>query len=112
MLTRIPVHFHRRQKQFERLQVSPIIELRDGEIFRIRSSYFTMAPHRVPFAEMEQWYRAYNRFTDVANEPGHQYRFRLHVGDFLMYDNFRMLHARTGFVGSRWVRGIYFNEAV
>ena len=112
MLTCIPVHFHRRQKKFERLQVAPIIELRDSEIFRVRSSYFTMAPHRVPFAEMEQWYRAYNRFIDVANEPRHQYRFRLHAGDFLMYDNFRMLHARTGFVGSRWMRGIYFNEAV
>ena len=111
LLTRIPVHFHRRQKQFERLQVSPIIELRDGDVVRIRSSYFTMAPHRVPFAEMEAWYRAYNRFAEICNVPRHQYRFRLHAGDFLMYDNARMLHARTGFSGARWVRGIYFNEA-
>ena len=110
MLARLPVRFHRQQKQFERLQTAPIIELRDGDIFRVRSSYFTMAPHRVPFAEMEQWYRAYNRFVAVTNIPRHQYRFRLAAGDFLVYDNFRMLHGRTGFVGARWVRGVYFNE--
>ena len=111
LLTRIPVRFHRRQKAFERLQIGPIVELRNGEPFRVRSSYFTMAPHRVPFAEMEAWYRAYNRFAALTNDPCHQYRFLLQAGDFLMYDNYRMLHARTGFRGARWVRGVYFDEA-
>jgi gamma-butyrobetaine dioxygenase/trimethyllysine dioxygenase len=68
-----------------------------------------MAPHQVPFEQMESWYRAYNRFTRLVGSPQHQYRFGLRAGDFLMYDNFRMLHARTAFAGARWVRGIYFN---
>jgi alpha-ketoglutarate-dependent taurine dioxygenase len=109
-LTRVPVHFHRRQQHFERLHVSPLIELRGGSLVRIRSSYFTMAPQRLPFAEMESWYRAYTRFAAITNDPRHQYRFRLEAGDFVLYDNFRMLHARTGFVGARWVRGVYFND--
>ena len=37
--------------------------------------------------------------------------FRLEAGDFLLYDNWRMLHARTSFTGARWVRGVYFDEA-
>ncbi len=110
MLTRVAVRFHRQQKQFTRLQAAPIIEVRNQELFRIRSSYFTMAPHHVPFAEMEPWYRAYNHFVAITNAPRHQYRFRLGAGDFLMYDNFRMLHARTSFIGARWVRGVYFND--
>ena len=109
LLTTVPVRFHRVQQQFESLKVAPVIEVRGGEFFRVRSSYFTMAPHRVPFALMESWYSAYNRFARLVGSPQHQYRFALHAGDFLMYDNFRMLHARTAFVGARWVRGVYFN---
>jgi gamma-butyrobetaine dioxygenase len=69
-----------------------------------------MAPHRLPFAEMEAFYRAYDRFARIVRDPRHQYRFSLRAGDFLVYDNHRMLHARTGFTGRRWVRGIYFDS--
>lgn len=111
LLTRVKVRFLRQQKNFTKELLAPIVELRDGEIHRIRSSYFTMAPHKVPFAEMEAWYRAYNRFADLVNDPRHQYRFLLQEGDFLLYDNFRMLHARTQFEGPRWMRGVYFDQA-
>lgn len=111
MLTRVRVRFHRRQKAFERLVVAPVVELRDGAVHRIRSSYFTMAPHRLPFAEMTEWYRAYAAFTNLVSDPRRHYRFRLGRGDFLVYDNHRMLHARTAFEGARWVRGIYFDRA-
>jgi gamma-butyrobetaine dioxygenase/trimethyllysine dioxygenase len=110
LLTHIGVRFHRQQKKFERLVISPVIEIEGETIVRIRSSYFTMAPHRVPFEQMEQWYRAYNRFAEIVNDPRHQYRFLLRAGDFLLYDNHRMLHARTGFTGARWLRGVYFNQ--
>lgn len=109
LLSRVPVRFHRRQKAFERLQISPIVELAAGEVRRIRSSYFTMAPHRVPFEEMAAWYRAYNTFARLVADPRYHYRFRLESGDFLIYDNHRMLHARTSFEGPRWLRGVYFD---
>lgn len=109
MLTTVPVRFHRIQKRFESLKIAPIIELRDGTFYRVRSSYFTMAPQQLPFEQMESWYRAYARFTRLVRTPGHHYRFALRAGDFLMYDNFRMLHARTAFSGPRWVRGVYFS---
>ena len=38
------------------------------------------------------------------------YRFLLNAGDYLLYDNHRMLHARTAFRGARWLRGIYFDR--
>jgi gamma-butyrobetaine dioxygenase/trimethyllysine dioxygenase len=110
LLTTVPVVFHRQQKAFERRLVSPMIELRDGGFFRVRSSYFTLAPHRIPFETMEPWYRAYARFTRLVRDPRHQLRFKLEAGDALLYDNARMLHARTGFQGARWVRGVYFDR--
>ncbi len=108
VLTTTPVDFHRRQAAFERRVVSPILS-KAGDPFLVRYSYFTMAPLRLPFAKMEDFYRAYDRFARIVRDPKHQYRFTLRAGDFVLYDNHRMLHARTAFVGRRWVRGIYFD---
>ncbi|WNG37409.1 gamma-butyrobetaine dioxygenase [Archangium violaceum] len=111
LLRTVPVTFHRKQKSFERVLVSPLLDFDAPGGFRIRYSYFTLAPHRRPFSEMEAWYRAYNRFARLVRDERHQYRFHLGAGDFLVYDNWRMLHARTAFTGSRWVRGVYFDAA-
>jgi len=111
LLSTVPIRFHRVQKSFEKLHVSPLLEVRSGALFRVRSSYFTMAPQMLPFERMEAWYRAYQRWERLVAEPNHSYRFRLGAGDFLLYDNWRMLHARTSFRGARWVRGVYFDPA-
>lgn len=110
ILARTPVDFHRRQKSFESRVVAPIFE-GEGDAFVIRYSYFTMAPHRLPFDEMAAFYRAYDAFARLVRNPDHQYRFLLEPGDWLVYDNRRMLHARTGFRGARWMRGVYFDPA-
>lgn len=109
LLSTVPVRFDRQQKQFQSLQVRPIIELRHGEPHQVRASYFTYGPHRIAFDTLEAWYRAYARFAALLEEQAS--RFRLESGDFLFYDNHRMLHARTGFEGARWVRGVYFDPA-
>jgi alpha-ketoglutarate-dependent taurine dioxygenase len=106
-----PVLFHRKQKAFEKQLSSPIIELDGPELFRIRYSYFTLAPQQLAFADMEAWYAASERFAGLVRDPRFQYRVRLEGGDFLIYDNWRMLHARTAFTGARWVRGVYFDPA-
>lgn len=107
-LTRTPVRFHRKQSAFESVVDAPVLR-DDDRGFMIRYSYFTLAPFARPFDEMEGWYRAYDRFARLVRDPRHQYRFRLAPGDVLLYDNHRMLHARTSFRGPRWVRGVYFN---
>lgn len=108
-LSSVPVHFHRRQAAFESLIVAPILS-GEGQSFMIRYSYFTMDPQRLPFEHMPAWYRAYDAFARIVRNPAHQYRFALAPGDFLLYDNHRMLHARTAFTGARWLRGIYFDR--
>lgn len=105
------VRFHRKQKAFERIVDAPLFIFDDRDGFIARYSYFTLAPFNVPFAQMEAWYRAYDRYAQIVRDPRHQYRFRLEPGEFILYDNHRMLHGRTAFKGSRWLRGIYFDEA-
>jgi len=111
LLTTVPVRFHRKQKEFESVWEGPLLDLRGPSGFQVRYSYFTYAPFQRPFAEMEAWYRAYGRFARLVRDSAHQYRARLEAGDFVLYDNYRMLHARTGFSGARWMRGIYFDPA-
>jgi gamma-butyrobetaine dioxygenase len=109
LLTQTPVRFHRKQREFEREVVGPIVTLHRG--VQIRSSYFTIAPYRLPFDRVSAWYRAHDRFVRILRDPRHHYRFALRAGDVLLYDNRRMLHGRTAFAGPRWVRGVYFDSA-
>lgn len=105
-LTSLPVTFHRKQREFERVVVSPIFETHEGRFRRVRHSYFTMAPQRLPFEQLEPFYRAYRALARTLE----RYRVEtvLRPGDALLYDNHRMLHGRRAFSGPRWVRGVYF----
>jgi gamma-butyrobetaine dioxygenase len=108
LLLGTPVRFHRRQRQYEREVISPIITIRAGRV-HVRSSYFTTAPYQLSFDRMTAWYRAHDRFVRIVRDPRHHYRFRIRAGDVLVYDNRRMLHGRTAFAGARWIRGVYFD---
>lgn len=104
------VRFHRKQRAFEREVVSPLLTLREDGTSLVRCSYFTLAPQRLPFAEVDGFFRAYRRYMTILRDERHLLRFRLGAGDFVLYDNHRMLHGRSPFDGTRWVRGVYFNE--
>lgn len=110
LLSQLPVRFHRKQKNFEKVLDAPLLEFKADGKFQIRYSYFTLAPFNYPFDLVENWYRAYNTFANLVNDPRNQYSVALEPGDFVLYDNKRMLHARNGFTGARWNRGIYFDR--
>lgn len=59
---------------------------------------------------MEAWYRAHDRFARLVRDTRSRLQFTLGPGDFVIYDNYRMLHARTAFRGARWLRGVYFDR--
>ena len=109
LLTRTPVRFHRKQKAFEKTLDAPILS-GEGRGFQVRWSYFTLAPYRLPFERMEAWYRAHDRFARLVRDRQKQIHFSLRAGDWVIYDNYRMLHARTAFRGARWLRGVYFDR--
>jgi len=109
-LSGIPVLFHRKQKNFESKMMVPVLSFEDGQFRQVRSSYFTLAPQATSFDQMAQWYRAYQQFTKIVEDPVFQFRVLLHPHDFILYDNYRMLHGRTAFTGPRWMKGIYLDD--
>ena len=111
MLRTIPVKFHRKQANFEAATHYPLIQTFGDSIIQIRYSYFTMAPFRVPFEWMKLWYSAYSEFSKILQDQKFQFRFLLEPGDFVLYSNLTMVHARESFSGARWVRGVYFDQS-
>jgi gamma-butyrobetaine dioxygenase/trimethyllysine dioxygenase len=72
LLVSTPVRFHRRQKAFESIVDTPLFTTDGyGVLRQVRHSYFTFAPHRLPFAEMEAFYRAYQRFQRIVHDSRH-----------------------------------------
>ena len=92
----------------------PMIELApDGELRAVRFNNRSLAPITdVPFDDMEAYYAAYRRFGELVDDPEMQITFKLNPGECVMFDNMRILHARTGFSGegSRWLQGCYSDK--
>ena len=110
LLTTVPVHFHRKQKQFQSVHIGPIIEANGDQIKQIRHSYFTLAPFHLPFWLTMAYYNAYRQYASILYDRQSQYRVQLERGDFVLYDNYQMLHAREAFTGPRHLRGVYFRH--
>ncbi|WP_042220443.1 2-trimethylaminoethylphosphonate dioxygenase [Kutzneria albida] len=80
-----------------------------GRIREIRFNNRSLRPLGWSAEEITEFYRAYRVFAELLAEPAHQVRMRLNPGDCLVFDNTRVLHARTGFAdtGRRHLEGCY-----
>lgn len=90
----------------------PLIEVDpEGSTRTIRFNNRSMQALRLDHDALAAFYRAYRRFAEVIDRRGLRIDFRLLPGDCLVFDNRRVLHARTGFsesaVGSRHLQGCY-----
>ena len=56
-----------------------------------------MQPVRLPFDQAEAVYAAYRAWAELVARPEFALRLRLAPGDCLVFDNTRILHARTAF---------------
>jgi gamma-butyrobetaine dioxygenase len=70
-----------------------------GRVREIRFNNRSMQPVRLRPADFERFYDAYRAFAEVLNRPDRQVVMRMQPGDCVIFDNTRLLHARTGFEG-------------
>jgi alpha-ketoglutarate-dependent taurine dioxygenase len=71
----------------------------------------------LPLSTPPAFYAALTRFAKLLNEPVNMYRYTLQEGDAVLFDNRRVLHARTTFSDiegtedegetNRWLKGCY-----
>jgi gamma-butyrobetaine dioxygenase len=121
LLARTPVTFAYRDASTELTATRPMIGLDPaGRIREIRFNNRSMQPWRPPgrageagldprLADSTAFYAAYRDFAAILARPELLVTFRLAPGECLVFDNTRVLHARTAFAatGSRHLQGCY-----
>jgi trimethyllysine dioxygenase len=81
-----------------------------GRLVQVSFNNLDRAPMALPAARTELFYRAYGAFARLANERRLQYRRRLAPGSLVLFDNWRLLHARDAYAGYRRLAGVYLNK--
>jgi gamma-butyrobetaine dioxygenase len=110
VLTRTPVTFRYADAGAELVTSRPMIGLDPtGRIREVRFNNRSMQALRLPPKETAAFYAAYRRFAEILTRPELMVTFRLGPGDCVVFDNTRLLHARTGFAdtGDRHLQGCY-----
>ncbi|MGP3683834.1 2-trimethylaminoethylphosphonate dioxygenase [Streptomyces sp. IBSNAI002] len=110
VLTRVPVEFAFADARTELRAHRPLIDVDPlGRIREIRFNNRSIGTLHQPAAVVEEFYAAYRTFAQLLLRPGLRLDFRLAPGDCLVFDNTRLLHARTAFSesGDRHLQGTY-----
>jgi gamma-butyrobetaine dioxygenase len=98
VLTDTPIPFAYVDKETALAACQPLISLtRRGRITGVRLNNRSMQPVRLPPAEAEAVYGAYRAWAAIVARPEFALHLRLTPGDCLVFDNTRILHARTAF---------------
>lgn len=69
----------------------------DGEICGVRIHTRAAGPMDLPAEMVEPYYSAHHRLTELMMADENQLRLRLKPGEAVLFDNHRVLHARTHF---------------
>ena len=123
ILTRTPVTFHYINDGHHLHHSHPTIELAPVSedptmprpIEHINYSPPFQAP--LPVTTPPEFYSAFERFAALLNRPEARFEYTLREGDTVVFDNRRVLHARTAFYDqnegedqsevNRWLKGCY-----
>ncbi|KAL8298776.1 hypothetical protein RB597_007409 [Gaeumannomyces tritici] len=58
----------------------------------------------------DQWYEAARKWDSIITQPEHEFWVQLKPGTVLIFDNWRVMHGRSAFVGTRRICGGYINR--
>lgn len=81
-----------------------------GRLVQVSFNNYDRAPFRLPAGEMAAFYEALRGFEALANDPAMQWVHRLAPGEALLFDNWRVLHGRKAYEGTRRLCGAYLNH--
>lgn len=81
-----------------------------GNLVQACFNNFDRAPFLLEEDRMMRFYHALRQFHDLAYDPEMQVRFQLVPGKAVLFDNWRVLHARTAYTGFRHLAGAYINR--
>jgi gamma-butyrobetaine dioxygenase len=107
VITGTTVRFEYKDPGAELRTSQPLIQL--GPDGTVRGVRFNNRSARPPYQDAARFYPAYRRWAELLAQPQRRLVVRLAPGDCLIFDNTRILHARTSFsvTGSRHLQGCY-----
>lgn len=88
----------------------PLIEVNDrDEVIKVRFNNRSIDTIRLPPERLKSFYPAYRHYAEILERRELQVVFKLQPGELMLFDNTRVLHARTEFsaYGSRHLQGAY-----
>ncbi|MBR9857085.1 MAG: gamma-butyrobetaine hydroxylase [Gammaproteobacteria bacterium] len=110
LLTRVRLPYRFSDEQADLRSRVPFIETDDGgRVIKVRYNNRSIASFMLPFEEQRAFYRAYRLWAEMLSAPELALTVRLEAGDCLVFDNTRVMHARTAFTdgGRRHLQGAY-----
>ena len=110
VLTSTTVCFEYIGKAAELRASQPLIQLGPGRrLSGVRFNNRSVRAVRLPHDDMKAFYSAYRTWAELLACPERRFASRLAPGDCVIFDNTRILHARTAFsvTGSRHLQGCY-----
>jgi trimethyllysine dioxygenase len=81
-----------------------------GTLVQVSYNNHDRAPFVLPVEQHRRFYRALATFAGLCAQPRLHCRRRLLPGSVLLFDNWRLLHARDAYVGYRRLAGAYLNR--
>ncbi|HEY2661604.1 MAG TPA: TauD/TfdA family dioxygenase [Caulobacteraceae bacterium] len=114
VLTTTPMEFWNKDAASDYRCSAPIIAQGGrGEVIEVRYANFLRGPIDAEAVDMPAIYRAYRQFLRLSRDPAFRVVRRLEPGDVWVFDNRRVLHARTAFdpsTGLRHLQGCYVDR--
>ncbi|MCY3810610.1 MAG: TauD/TfdA family dioxygenase [Gammaproteobacteria bacterium] len=111
LLSRRPVMFRSVAADWEIANRATIIAVdEDGDVVGTRVHPALLGPVDIEPDEQPAFYSAHRELLSIALEAEMQFSFRFEEGDCVIFDNARILHARTAFdatTGYRHLQGCY-----
>lgn len=84
-----------------------------GELIQLRwnnDDRASMGTHPVPGVTYDDWFEAARLWNEIITRPRNEYWEQLEPGRPLVFDNWRVMHARSAFTGKRRMAGGYVNR--
>lgn len=78
-----------------------------GSVCQLTFNNYDRAPFLLDPDEMEAWYEAYTHLHELINDRTQWITIGLDPGDVVLFDNWRTLHGRMGYTGTRVFEGCY-----
>ena len=110
LLSRHWINFRFRDSQADLQSRVPFIEVNDlDEVIKVRFNNRSIDTLKLPGEVLRRFYPAYRHYAEILERRELQVRFKLREGELMLFDNTRILHARTAYSesGTRHLQGAY-----